>query len=133
MNEKEQQVKSYFDIQRQYYEFLKEKLGVRFTGESDNANGRLKTTYGRYPLPELDDRLKFREIALECMAGKTVFVRARRGRTYMSGRVDFPYVIEGEGSENEFAWALWNFNEVIGVTIADETEEYEDLTIAERL
>lgn len=122
MNEKEQQVKSYFDMQRKYYTFLKEKLGERFTGDCELASGQVLTSYDRYHLAELDDRLKFREIALECITGKNVFVRARMGRDYISGRVDFPYVIESENSEYEFSWALWNFNEVISVITSDINE-----------
>lgn len=114
---KKNAIASYFDVQRQYYEFLKEKLGDKFRGDSDKANGQLRIGNEWRHLASDEDRLKLRTIALECIAGNTVFAVGRMGRRNIAGMINFPYLVESPGSEDDFSWSLWNFNEIVSVWI----------------
>ena len=119
---------SYFDVKCQYYAFLKEKLGDKFRGDSDKANGQINISHGVcwQHLASLENRLKLRAIALECMAGAKVFAICRHGNAKMTGVIDFPYLIETPGGEDEFKWFLWDFNEVLTVwTAGPEVTEQE--------
>ncbi len=113
---KQEAVASYFDVQKQYYDFLLEKLGeAGFRGDSDKANGQIKIFNEWRHLASVEDRLKLRTIALECIAGVTVFATGRMGTRTIAGKIDFPYLVETPGGEYECAWALWNFNEIISI------------------
>lgn len=121
---------SYFDVQKQYYDFLVEKLGDKFRGDSDKANGQIHILNEWRHLASVESRLKLRIIALECIAGVTVFAIGRMGRRNIVGMVDFPYLVEVPGDEYEFKWALWDFNEIASVwsngepLTDEEAEEY---------
>ena len=116
---KQNAIASYFEIQKQYYDFLKEKLGeAGFRGDSDKANGQVRRGGAWLHLATLENRLKLREIALQCIAGEKVYACCRHGNIRLIGVIDFPYLVETPDSEYEFKWALWDFNETVSVWTA---------------
>jgi hypothetical protein len=85
------ELNSYFDFQEKYFAFLHNKLGKLFRGEARKANGMIKI--GGYHneweyLSSIEETYKFRNIALQCMKEKEIFLKIRYGSTYIKTKTN---------------------------------------------
>lgn len=124
--DKKQKMNQYFDIQEQYYSYLKEKMPNMFKGEAKEATGMVKT--GGYHsqwsfLSTLEQEKQFRTIALKCMSGSEVILIIRNGESFMKACCNdelFPKMqileplntkVYGRKNYNSTCY-IWNVNEV---------------------
>jgi len=95
MSTTKKEIENYFNIQKEYYVYLKNQMPDMFKGESKEANGMIKID-GWEHLSNIEDSHKFRRIALECMDGMVLRLIIRNGESIMEAichHYTFPEIV----------------------------------------